>query len=121
MNINARGGLLSVALAAAAGAGTLAAPATADDIVLASSTPGNGAIVRRMPSTVRLTFSIKPSGETVKVTSPDGDNHARSTRVSGRTVVVSCRGGEKGRYKVTYKVFSPDGDAKRGAISFRVR
>jgi methionine-rich copper-binding protein CopC len=125
MKISARGSarpwLLSVALAGAVGIGSLAATAAADDIVLKSSTPKNGAVLSKMPSSVRLTFSVKPSKPNVKVISPDGDNHTQSTRVSGRTVIATFRSGEKGRYKATYKVSSPDGDARRGTISFTVK
>ena len=121
MNISARAGLLPIALTAAVGAATLTATATADDIVLRSSTPKNGATVSKVPTTVRLTFSVKPSKPKVKVISPDGDNHAKSARVSGRTVIVRMRGHESGTYKVIYKVFSPDGDAKAGNLSFKVR
>lgn len=121
MDISARGRLLPVALAAALGAGTLTATATADPIVLKSSTPRNGATVSKVPTTIRLRFSVKPSKARVKVISPDGDNHARSTRISGRTVIVRMRGHEKGRYNVTYRVSSPDGDRKNGSISFTVR
>jgi methionine-rich copper-binding protein CopC len=121
MKISARRGLLPVALTAAVGGGSLAAAAWADDIVLKSSTPKNGAVVSKLPSTIRLTFSVKPSKPTVKVISPDGDNHVRSATVSGRTVVVRTRHNEEGRINVTYKVSSPDGDVKRGAISFTVK
>jgi methionine-rich copper-binding protein CopC len=125
MHNSARGGLLPVALAAALGGagtlGTLTTKATADAIVLKSSTPRNGATVSKVPTTIRLRFSVKPSKPNVKVISPDGDNHTRSARVSGRTVIVRMRGHEKGRYNVTYRVSSPDGDPNRGSISFTVR
>jgi methionine-rich copper-binding protein CopC len=112
---------MPVALAAAVSVGTLTATAAADDIVLKSSTPKNGATVARPPTTIRLTFSVKPSKPKVKVISPDGDNHAKSAKVVGRTVIVRMRAGEEGTYKVTYKVSSPDGDAKSGNLSFKVR
>jgi len=121
MKISARGGLLPVALAAAVSIGTLAATATADDIVLKSSTPKNGSTVAKVPTTVRLNFSVKPSKPKVKVISPDGDNHAKSAKVVGRSVIVKMRGHESGTYKVSYKVSSPDGDAKSGNLSFKVR
>jgi methionine-rich copper-binding protein CopC len=125
MKISARGSagaaLLPFGLAAVVGVGSLAATAAADSIVLNSSTPKNGAVLGKVPSTVRLTFNVKPSKPNVKVVSPDGDNHTQSVRVSGRTVIAKFRSGENGRYKVTYKISSPDGDAGRGTISFTVR
>ncbi len=121
MKISARDAILPVLVAGGLVAGTVAATATADDIVLKSSKPENRAVLRKVPTSIRLTFSVKPSKPEMNVISPDGDNHARSVRVSGRTVIAGMRGHEKGRYRVTYKVSSPDGDAKRGSISFRVR
>jgi methionine-rich copper-binding protein CopC len=121
MNISIRGGLLPVALAVTLSAGTLAATATADPIFLKKSTPRNGATVKKVPTTITLTFNVKPSKANVKVISPDKDNHARSIKVSGRTVIVRMRGHEKGRYKVPWRVSSPDGDKKRGSIFFTVR
>jgi methionine-rich copper-binding protein CopC len=122
MNISTRGKLLSVVLAVALSAGTLAATATADPIVLKKSTPRNGATVGKVPPIIRLTFSVKPSKPRVRVISPDGDNHAGRIRVSGRTVIVRVvRRHEKGKYHVLWRVSSPDGDKNSGRFSFTVR
>lgn len=98
------------------------APAWAH-ISLASSSPGQGASIDALPSTisVRFTGDLQALAEVV-VTAPDGrDVAAGEPQVSGRDVSQALRRHtEPGQYALAYRVTSSDGHVVTGRVTFAV-
>jgi copper transport protein len=82
---------------------------------------GAGAVLRRMPSTVRLWFNepVAPAGRGVRVFGPDGRRvDAGPVEAAGARVSVLIRGGTPGTYLVVWRVIAADTHPAEGAFPF---
>ncbi|GIG61342.1 copper resistance protein [Longispora fulva] len=108
-----------ITIAALVGVGALAGPASAHN-TLKSSTPAANATLPTPPDSVTLTFEEKldPATTTVTVTGPDGAPASDPSSIDGMSVVVKVRPGAPGKYTVTYKLVSDDGDPVTDSFTF---
>ncbi|MGW5746980.1 copper resistance CopC family protein [Amycolatopsis sp. NPDC003861] len=99
----------------------LAVPASAHT-GLASSSPAEGASLTAAPTEIKLTFD-EPVGAEAGAVSVTGDDGRVWTvgkpTVKDKDVTVPVQpSGPAGRYTITYKVSSDDGDAVTGKVAF---
>ncbi|WP_412539106.1 copper resistance protein CopC [Longispora sp. K20-0274] len=108
-----------ITVAALIGVGALAGPASAHN-TLKSSSPAANATLATPPDSVTLTFAEKldPATTSVTVTGPDGGPASDPSSIDGMTVVVKVRPGAAGKYTVTYKLVSDDGDPVTDSFAF---
>jgi methionine-rich copper-binding protein CopC len=89
---------------------------------LKSSNPAEGASLATAPTSIQLTFgeAVTPSPDAVKVTGPDGTQWPTGEVTAVDAVVTAPvqPSGPAGKYTVTYKVKSADGDNVSGAVHF---
>lgn len=110
--------LLLVAGAGPAGLVLTASPASAH-AALVSTDPADGWTVRTAPTTVTLTFNEVVGQSAVVVTAPDGSRVSGKASSLDRTVSVDLEGaGQRGRYRVVYRVVSADGHPVSGSLAF---
>lgn len=110
--------LLLVAGAGPAGLALTASPASAH-AALVSTDPADGSTVRTAPTTVTLTFNEVVGQSAVVVTAPDGSRVSGKATSLDRTVSVDLEGaGQRGRYRVVYRVVSADGHPVSGSLGF---
>lgn len=89
---------------------------------LHGTNPADGSTVGKPPSEIRVTLTEAPtSGAEGRVTDGCDRKVAAPVSVDGSDIVMSTRGGERGRWKVTYRaVSSVDGHTTRGNFGFTV-
>ena len=112
----------ALALLSAGIALSVGAPALAHTEVL-SSGPRAGAVVAHLPSTIVLNFGEPLQRVESATVVRAGVNHARGSRVSAknaRQVRIATRRDRVGRYTVTVKVVTSDGDHQQVSYRFRV-
>ncbi|MFN8016739.1 MAG: copper resistance protein CopC [Acidimicrobiales bacterium] len=91
---------------------------------LESTTPSDGSVVQRLPSSLEMQFSegvsLRPDG--VRVLAPDGKRVDRGAASSSGSVVTVPlrRSAAQGTYVVAWRVVSADGHPVRGAFTFSV-
>ena len=112
---------LLVTILAALGVLAATSPAWAH-ATLATSSPAQGATLATAPTQVNLTFAeaVTLPASPISITGPDGSKWTVGTpSVAGPVVSapVTPRG-PAGRYALTYKVISDDGDPITGTVTF---
>ncbi|GAC1400764.1 MAG: copper resistance protein CopC [Mycobacterium sp.] len=111
--------VISLAMAAMAGAGVASAHATR-----IATDPVDGAALAQGPRTVSATFNekLQPQFAAMTVVGPDGNLWSTGDpKVDGAIVIVAVRPlGPAGTYTVNYRVTSADGHVVSGAWSFRL-
>lgn len=102
--------------------GLVLAPATAiGHDVLEETSPGDGAQLDRVPTSITLTFSNPPLavGTQVLVRGPGGDMTSGTPTIVDRTVTqVVAPTAPAGSYTVSYRVTSEDGHPISGTFTF---
>lgn len=111
--------LLLVAGAGPAGLALVTASPASAHAALVSTDPADGSTVRTAPTTVTLTFNEVVGQSAVVVTAPDGSRVSGKASSLDRTVSVDLEGaGQRGRYRVVYRVVSADGHPVSGSLGF---
>lgn len=90
---------------------------------LQSTKPERGSTAQRAPKTVRITFTEAPTADgRFEVIDGCRDDVVAGIDRRGADVELQVKGGQPGRWTVTYRVISAvDGHATRGNFSFKVR
>ena len=120
----ARVGLALAALATLLGLVFLPAGTASAHATLESTTPSDGSVVQRLPSSITMQYSegvsLRPDG--VRVLDPSGKRVDRGeASASGSVVTVPLRSdAAQGTYVVAWRVVSADGHPVRGAFTFSV-
>ncbi|MFN8110118.1 MAG: copper resistance protein CopC [Thermoleophilia bacterium] len=108
---------------AAAGALAVTAGVALGHAGLKSSSPANGATVKHLPGTVRVTFD-EPIARVSSVTVRSGaTDHATRVRLNPRNhaqVLVGTRSDTTGRYRVRWTIVADDGHRETGTFTFTV-
>lgn len=108
----------------AAGALLAGAAPALGHVGLASSTPKKGAVVAKLPATVKVKFSgLVQKVSSAKLISDQGHNHVKSFRYLGasRTLAITTKLRHGGRFKLTVVLIAADGDRQTFVIPFRVK
>lgn len=89
---------------------------------LRGASPEDGSTVGKVPLEITVTLTEAPAeGATVKATDGCKKKLPAVVSVEGNDMVLSVRGGQPGRWKVSYRAVSAvDGHRTRGAFGFRV-
>ena len=115
--------LLQVVIAAVAVGVGLPLPASAHDVLIASS-PADGSTVTGTLETVSFTFDqpVQNFQPAIAVTGPDGKQYQTgSPQVLGSVVSGSVAPGPAGRYIAAYRIVSADGHPVTGQITFTLQ
>ena len=101
-------------------AGVVGAPGAQAHAGLDGSTPAKGASVEVAPARIVLRFDEPVRGARVTVKGPDGEV-TRGKPVTKDSTVTQRLAADRpaGRYRVSWRVTSPDGDPVSGTVSFR--
>lgn len=89
---------------------------------LVSSDPADGAVLRRPPQRVVLTFTQAPlaAGMALRATGPAG-SFGLKPELNGTRVVADWPGTENsGQYRVSFRVVAEDGHPIEGSFAFRL-
>jgi methionine-rich copper-binding protein CopC len=91
---------------------------------LERTSPANRAVVKNLPTTVKLTFAEPIASVTsVRVLHKGRTNRTKSFRLNPRNaaqVLARTTGNQQGRYRVTWKVVGADGHHLQGSFGFKV-
>lgn len=113
------GALATATLAAAA------APALAHT-ELVSTSPAKGAVVKHLPSTIRMNFTEAPQRlvSTRVLRAGSKTNHRTAAKLNprnARQVVITTTGDQVGSYTVIVRLVAPDGDTQVVHFAFKVK